>query len=130
MDVSTVVDWPASAENRFGVSLAHAKDFIRAYKSVKVNGRRVCQKYPMSSVSSSVHSESFAWTNIENRVCKKILAVYNTLIRTTRYHKYLIGFAYLVVNQEKSYTYNLGAQKERSSDGIISTVTKTLVCLC
>ena len=66
--VKTVPAVPAVNENRFGVSLAHARDFVNAYKSQTVKGYKVCNKYPMSGRSASVHAEAFQWNVLNAKV--------------------------------------------------------------
>ena len=60
---STVTD-----ENRFGVSLAHANAFVTAYKNRRINGYKVCNKYPISGKSASVHAETFLWNVLNSKV--------------------------------------------------------------
>ena len=63
--VSTVTQIPCMDENRFGLSLQHAKDFIQAYKNQQIHGYKVCTMYQMEWKSASVHAESFSWNILE-----------------------------------------------------------------
>ena len=58
----------ANEENRFGVSLAHANDFVSAFKNQRVLGHKVCNKYPISGRSASVHAETFLWSILNAKV--------------------------------------------------------------
>ena len=66
--VSTVPTDLVVNENRFGVSLSHAKHFIEAFKNQRVKGYKVCQKYHMSGKSASIHAETFLWNVINAKV--------------------------------------------------------------
>ena len=66
--VSTKTQIPPMEENRFGVSLQHAKEFIQAFKSQQINGYKICTKYYLDWKSASVHAESFAWAILEYKV--------------------------------------------------------------
>ena len=59
--IRTIPDDLPTPENRFGVSLSHALQFINAFKNQKIKGFKICHKYPMSSKSTSVHAETFLW---------------------------------------------------------------------
>ena len=66
--VSTVPTAPVVSENRFGVSLSHAKNFIEAFKNQRVKGYRVCQKWNLTGQSASVHAEAFLWNILNAKV--------------------------------------------------------------
>ena len=68
MDVNTVVDAPVVHENRFGVSLEHAQKFITAFRSIKIQDRKVTHNYPMTATSASVQAENFMWSILEYKV--------------------------------------------------------------
>ena len=69
INVRTVPADMAVNENRFGVSLTHARNFVTAYKNQTVKGYKVCNKYPMSGRSASVHAEAFQWNVLNAKVC-------------------------------------------------------------
>ena len=66
--VNTVTQIPYMEENRFGLSLQHAKDFIQAFKNQQIHGYKVCTTYEMEWKSASVHAESFFWNILEYKV--------------------------------------------------------------
>ena len=68
IEVCSIPDTPPVEENRFGVGLSHAMNFINAYKNQIVDGLKVCQKYEISGKSASVHSEAYLWSLINYKV--------------------------------------------------------------
>ena len=66
--VNGVVDLPLLDENRFGVSLQAGVDFVQAFRNLRINGFKVCHKYPLEWESASVHAETFAWNLFEYKV--------------------------------------------------------------
>ena len=68
--VTTVTQSKPTMENRFGLSLQHAKDFIQAFKNQQINGYKVCTKYHLEWKSASVHAETFSWSILEYKVRK------------------------------------------------------------
>ena len=68
IQVRSIPDDQSTKENRFGVSLSHAMDFINAYKNQQIGGYKMCNKYPVSSISASPHAETFAWNILEYKV--------------------------------------------------------------
>ena len=70
--VRTVPADTAVNENRFGVSSSHARKFVNAYKNQTVKGYKVCNKYPMSGRTASVHAETFQWNVLNAKVSIEI----------------------------------------------------------
>ena len=66
--VNTVTQSQPTDEDRFGISLQHAKDFIQAFKNQQIHGYKICTKYHMEWKSASAHAESFAWAILEYKV--------------------------------------------------------------
>ena len=66
--VNNVTQSPCSDENKFGLSLQHAKDFIQAFKNQQIDGYKVCTKYDLEWKSASVHAETFSWAVLEYKV--------------------------------------------------------------
>ena len=88
ISVSTVPTAPVVNENRFGVSLSHAKKFIDAFKNQRVRGYKVCQKYHMTGQSASVHAETFQWNILNAKVItrKHILRIIYPEQRVNNFH--------------------------------------------
>ena len=68
MAITTIVDAPVLHENRFGVSLEHAQTFIKAFRNINIQDRKVTHHYPMTASSASVQAETFMWSILEYKV--------------------------------------------------------------
>ena len=66
--VTTLTEITPTMENRFGVSLEHAKKFITAFKNHKVKGYNVCHKYALTGQSASIHAHTFLWSVLDYKV--------------------------------------------------------------
>ena len=66
--VNTIPDDPMSNENRFGVSLLHGQNFVKAYKSQTINGYKVSARYDLFWRDASVNAETFLWMIHEYKV--------------------------------------------------------------
>ena len=66
--VNTVPSDTVTNENRFGVSLMHGLDFVKAYKNQTINGYKVSAKYDLFWKDASVNAETFLWNIHEYKV--------------------------------------------------------------
>ena len=75
--VRSLTSIPVCWENRFGVSMEHARSFIAALKAHQVKGYKVCRNYSIPGKSASVHAETFLWHILEY----KVISIYSMLTK-------------------------------------------------